>query len=132
MHLSLRAFVGVLRDKMVDKWQGRFKHGFAFAGFVMFLNKFDNGAKKFVFTVCQLASPATTHWPISLFDMSIISGPRKCWHVHVCGITYGTIWLPNVTIDGELVGPDYRKHYVFFSCINHYEESLEEIAINAQ
>lgn len=121
-----------VRDFIVDKWQGRFKFGITFVGAAGFANRFSNNNWKFAVQLCQVVSAATGHWPWSVFDFAYITGKRSCFHFGVCGLTIGTRWCPNIgspNEDGsvEILGPDYRKWYFFFSCINHQNTRLEDM-----
>lgn len=125
-----RRMKGVLLDKIEDTWQGRFTNGISFAGMVSMLIRFPQGIKAQV-TLAQIVSLNTGHWPIALFDACYISGDKSCWHLHVLGLTIGSLWLPDLKADDkgnvEVVGPDYRKFYFMFSCINHQGKQLQEI-----
>jgi hypothetical protein len=85
------------------------------------------GQYLFKVSLCQVDSPGTGHWPFHVFQWVKQTGERKCWHVTLMGLCVGTVWLPNVDDEGKLLGPDYRKLYFMFNCINHKGKQLEEI-----
>ena len=121
--LNCNRYVSLLGD--------RFKWGISIGLGAFNRVKFANGARRFeVYGPCVL-SPATGHWPFHTFKFMTIDGDLAAWQCTILGITFGSQLLPNVNEDGTIAGPDYRKHYVFFSCLNHQDQLLEEIITNA-
>jgi hypothetical protein len=85
------------------------------------------GQHLFMLTIGQVDSPGTGHWPFHVFQWVKQTGERACWHLTVLGLCVGTVWLDQLNEDGSLAGPDYRKFYFMFNCINHKGKQLEEI-----
>lgn len=110
----------------------RFKFGAAFTFLSASLNRFANGALKVEVTGPSVLSSGTGHWPFHVFHFVAVTGDLAAWQMSVMGVTFGSQMMPNVNDDGTIAGPDYRKHYVFFSCLNHKDQLLEEIINNAK
>lgn len=105
----------------------RFKYGISVGLATFNFNRFVNKAYRFEVIGPSVLSPATGHWPFHTFHLAVVTGSRKNWQLTVCGITVGSTMLQNIDNDGFLIGPDYRKRYVFFMALNHQHKSLEEI-----
>ena len=107
-----------------------FKHGvnIVFASFNF--NRFINGATKVELVGPSILSPATGHWPFRVFHFVGVTGKRAAWQMSVMGVTFGSHRVSDLNDDGTIAGPDYRKHYIFFSALNHKYQLLEDI-INA-
>jgi hypothetical protein len=127
MNLSYKYWKGIIRDKLVDIWDSRFLYGVAVNGFMFDVNRYINKHMRFGLAVGMVASPGTGHWPWAVLDIVLVTGERGCWHVGILGFHIGTVWLRDANEDGTINGPDKKKLYTFISCINHRNQSLEEI-----
>jgi hypothetical protein len=110
---------------------GLFRHGFGLSLLSFALGKFNNGAYRIDFNGPTVQSPSTGHWPLRLLSFTAVTGALAGWQASVLGFTFGSQLMPNVDDEGKLLGPDVRKSYFFFSCLNHQDQTLEEI-INAK
>jgi hypothetical protein len=104
-----------------------FMYGFGFSLGGVSLVKFTNGAKRIDINGPTLASPSTGHWPFSVFSFKAVTGELSAWQLTVLGLTIGRKKFPSINADGTVAGPDYRKTYWLFSCLNHQDKILEEI-----
>ena len=109
----------------------RFKYGFNLQVLEGGLNRYDNGEIRGRLGIFTLLSAGTGHWPFHLFEFSFITGAIACFHITILGLCIGNMMVHDVDADGSIVGPDYRKWYSFFSCLNHQHKTLEEIVYNA-
>lgn len=111
-------------------WQRRFFHGFDFTPMSLVINRYENGEFRGVFGLGMLVSSGTAHWPALLAEAGFQTGSRKSWHAGLLGLTIGQAWVPQYEVmeSGESeVRPDKFKFYVFFKCLNHQGQSVEEI-----
>lgn len=93
------------------------------------LNRYQTGEYRGKFTFLTLISSGTGHWPFQVFDLDFLTGVKSAFQLTVLGFTIGTKMFHNVDEDtGELLGPDRRKGYWFFSGLNHQHKLTEEIA----
>jgi hypothetical protein len=51
----------------------------------------------------------------------------SAWQLTIMGLVIGRKKFPDVNEDGTIAGPDDRKTYWLFSCLNHRDKILEEI-----
>ena len=109
----------------------RFMHGFNFELFGLAFNRYQGGEKRGRLMLGSLTSSGTGHWPFSLFELCFLTGGMKAFHITVLGCTFGYMTQHDIDADGMLQGPDFTKWYSLFSCINHYQQTLEEIITNA-
>lgn len=109
----------------------RFKHGLAWNLLSVAYGKFNNGAIRFEFHGPSINSPATGHWPFRTLSFVGVTGALAGWQASILGFTFGQQLMPNVDDEGKLLGPDVKRFYLFFSCLNHRDQTLEEL-INAK
>ena len=120
--LNMNRYVNLLGE--------RFKHGFGFNLFSLSVGKFNNGEYRVDLSGPGVLSPGTGHWPFFLFKFIGVTGALSGWQANLFGFTFGKVLLPDVNEDGTIAGPDYHKYYLFFSCLNHKDQLLEEIINN--
>jgi len=116
-----------IKNRLGAWWQGRFYHGIHFNCLSTGLMRYTNGCKAVQFTAGTLTSVATGHRPFNVIDFVYITGERSCFHLTILGFVVGTIWVSDLAEDGSIKGPDYRKMYTFFECINYQHKQIEEI-----
>ena len=114
-------------NKYLPVFNEVFQHGFLinFGGVV--LTKFENGSRRIDISAPGLFSPGTGHHPFDIFSLKAINGPLAAWQVTLFGFVFGSKIWPNLNEDGTIAGPDYRRYYWYFSCLNHKDKILEEI-----
>jgi len=93
-------------------------------------NRYMNGEYRGSLTIGSVVSSGTGHWPFQLFNLSFLTGARSAWQLTVCGITVGSRKVHVLDENGGIAGPDKNGMYLFFSCFNHKNLTMEEI-INA-
>ena len=116
-----------VRHRLSNLWEERFKYGLHVLGASGYLYRYSNGANQFNLTLLQFTSPGTGHWPFTVFEFSTIGGDRATIMITLLGVCYGQAWVHDLDEDGTVAGPDYRKSYLLFSCINHRNQDFEEI-----
>ena len=107
-----------------------FKFGLHFEFGSFALNRYQNGQFRGKLSFLSLTSSGTGHWPFAVFDLNFITGFQSAWQLMVCGITVGSRKVHSLNEDGSIAGPDKSKLYLFLSCLNHRNQTMEEI-INA-
>jgi hypothetical protein len=112
---------------MLDLWQGRFKYGVNFTGVQGHYNVYENGSVTVGFTVGELTSSGTGHWPFNLFKCSVVTGVLASWQIILCGVCFGEHWVHDTGLDGSVIGPDKVQFYCVTSAINHQHQSLGDI-----
>jgi len=117
-------------NKYINLLGSLFEYGVSLTCLSANINRFYNGALRFELTGPSILSPATGHYPFHTFHFIGVTGDLAAWQVSIMGVTFGSQLMPNVNEDGSVAGPDYRKHYCFFSCLNHKDQLLEEIINN--
>jgi hypothetical protein len=108
-----------------------FEYGFSIGIGSVNCNKFANGNYRVDIAGPSILSSATGHWPFNTFRFVATNGDLAAWQLTVMGLTIGVQKMNDVDDAGVLQGPDFNKFYVFFSCLNHKDQLLEEI-INPQ
>jgi len=93
-------------------------------------NRYMNGQLRGTLTIGSIVSSGTGHWPFQLFHLAFLTGAQSAWQLTVLGLTFGSRKVHNLDKDGMIAGPDKNKMYLFFSCFNHKNLTMEEI-INA-
>jgi hypothetical protein len=121
----------MLKDKLFNIWESRFKNGASLSLGGMSVGKFANGEFAFSIAGPSVLSPATGHWPWFTFEASYLTGPAGSWHIGLLGFTVGMTVVHDIDVETqETVGPDKPTYYFFFKGINHINQQFEEI-INA-
>lgn len=104
----------------------RFGFDLNFGGFA--LNRYTSGEYRGKFSLLTLISSGTGHWPFQVFDFDFLTGSKFAWQLTILGLTVGSKLLNDLDPEtGMLNGPDYRRHYWYFSCLNHQHKLVEEI-----
>ena len=114
-------------NKYVDMLGGRFKHGFSSVLLSFAYNRFLNGAVKVEVTFCGITSSGTGHWPFYVFQFLGVTGTLASFQMTILGVTFGSHKVANLTETGKIAGPDKRRHYIFFSGLNHQNKTLLDI-----
>ena len=114
-------------NKYVDILGGRFKYGFSFTILGGAINRFLNGALKVEITGPGITSAGTGHWPFYVFKFLGITGELVSYQMTIFGVTVGSHKVADINEDGTIAGPDKRRHYIFFSGLNHQNKTLSEI-----
>lgn len=105
----------------------RFRFGFSLDLGGLALHRYLNGEFGGKIMFFQLGSPGTGHWPFNVFDLSFLTGSKRAWQVTVLGLTVGSKMMHDQDPDTRVIrGPDYRKRYWYFSCLNHQHKITEE------
>lgn len=123
----MRVLLQSIKNWIRWKWQGRFKFGPVINLGEIMVNVYQNRTLHIGLGLFRIGSPGSGHWPFTAFEFKLKTGERAAWHLGLLGFIVGTVWLPNLDEAGKLAGPDYRKLYFAFSCINHQHKQLEEI-----
>ena len=110
-----------------DRSGGLFRYGLMLGLGGIAINKFASGELKVTINGPSINSPGSGHWPFQLFAFVAVGGLLSAWQLTICGLTIGRKKFPDVNDDGTIAGPDYRKTYWLFSCLNHRDKILEEI-----
>ena len=114
-------------NKYVDILGDRFKHGFSSVLLSFACNRFLNGAIKVDVTFGGIISSGTGHWPFYMFQFLGVTGELASYQMTILGVTFGSRKVANLYEDGTIAGPDKRRHYIFFSGLNHQNKTLSEI-----
>ena len=114
-------------NNYVDILGGRFKHGFSSVLLSFACNRFLNGAIKVDVTVGGIVSSGTGHWPFYMFQFLGVTGKLASYQTTILGVTFGSHKVADINEDGTIAGPDKRRHYIFFSGLNHQNKTLSEI-----
>ena len=120
-----------LLSKLMDYWQGRFQYGFGTSIGCLNINRYTNGSWVFGIVGPTFESSGTGHWPWHMFEAIYLTGPGSAWHVGLLGVTIGMLKEHEVDEEGMIDGPDKNRYFMFFKCINHYNQTFEEIIDNA-
>ena len=121
-------FLSELSKNIKRLWEGRFTRGFGFSTLDYSVARFKKLGERHRFTVFQIISMNTGHFPFSVLDLAVQTGVRRTGHLTVLGFTVYTTLVPDVDLEtGELLGADKRIWKFFFSCINHQNKTMEDI-----
>jgi hypothetical protein len=108
-------------------WQGRFFQGIAIDGPGLALQKYSTGESMLYFSLLNITSAGSGHWPFKMFELKVITGRFIIWHVCVMGLIVGQSMKHDLDNDGNISGKDKRYTYWAFSALNHQNKSFGEI-----
>jgi len=91
------------------------------------LNRYVGGQIRGKLTIGMITSSGSGHWPFALLDINFLTGAQSAWQVTVCGITVGSRKVHDLDDAGLIQGPDKSEVYLFISCLNHKDQTLEDI-----
>lgn len=92
------------------------------------INRYTTGQYRIKVTFLTLFSPGTGHFPFTVFSYDCLTGDLFASQLCILGLTIGSKMVHNIDEDtGTIHGPDYRKYYWYFSCLNHQYKLVEEI-----
>ena len=106
----------------------RFRFGFDLSFGGVALNRYQGGEIRGKLTFLTLISSGTGHFPFQVFDLDFLTGYKAAFQLTILGLTVGSKMINDIDQEtGELLGPDKRRGYWYFSCINHQHQLTEEI-----